>query len=127
MTDTPEVPRMAYTEELMQSTVEAVDIVANMVRASMFEQGALPPPEILHWYTRNVALRLVAAEYKAIYLNIVEAEIDMMITVDEMEAARAFMRKQKLLGMLHEVDQILKNRRLSLPQHFDATYGGRLP
>lgn len=126
MTDDSGYPKMTYMDELMQSMADGTDMMINMVRASMFEQSQLPPPEILKWYVLNTAYRLVASEYKAVYTSDVEAELDLMVTVDELEAVRAQLNRQKQFGLLADVETILRTRKLHLPPTFDASYGGRL-
>lgn len=111
-----EAPKNAFADELDASMAQGADLLAAMVRLSVFGQQQLPPPEMFSWYVMNLAYKLVAEEHLLVYKLEGASQEAFDATNDELKGVMLILGKQKMFGLQAQVEEVLRIRSLHLPQ-----------
>lgn len=95
-----------YRQELYESLVNGGEMMASMIRQSIFQLGDLPPAEMLAWYVRNATYRFVGK--RALHAVGKATDEELEASASEISAIQILLNKNKQLGLLHEVEEILR-------------------
>lgn len=112
-----EPPKMLFSEEMYQSMGEGADLMASMVRNSIFDDMQMPPPEIFSWYVMNVAYRVTAERYLAIYFKEKSDPEVLKSTEMELQALQLILQKTKQLTLSAKVEDVLRISQLHYPEN----------
>lgn len=95
-----------YHQELIESMTLGGDMMASMIRQSLFEFGEMPPPDMFNWYVRNATYRLVA---KRALLKVERATLEEVeASAQEVAALEVLLTENKQLGLLHEMSEVFR-------------------
>lgn len=115
MTD---APKMMFSEEAMASLVEGSDLMAQLVRDSLYHQQEVPPQPIFQWYVENTAYRYVLEEYRSIYSPDENSAETVKALGEELNVLNNLLSKNKQFGLQTKLNTIMKTRLLHLPEGY---------
>jgi len=116
-----------YADELLVSAVEGAEMLIDMVRASMIEEGAMPPKPFLDWYTTNLGYRFATEEHMLANGQLTkERAAAFNELIAEVQLLRKILNGAKLFTLMAKLDDIMLKRKVSLPLSFDSSHKGRV-
>lgn len=120
MAPSTDAPKMAFDNELMESTFKGSALMASMVEDSVVND-ILPPHEIWEWYVTFTAYRFVMTEYNAVYRPNENSEAALHMIRESLGLVQDVLIRQKQFGLQQKVNDILRTRKLHLPEAYVRT------
>lgn len=108
-------PKMMFAEETAMSMAEGADLMASMVRVSVFQNNELPPQEIFTWYVMNCVYRYIAEEYAVMYKHEGASEEVFKATAEELNGIRLVLANTKQFVLQARIDETLRIREMHMP------------
>ena len=106
----------------MASLVEGSDLMAQMVRDSLYNQQEMPPQPIFQWYVENTAYRYVLEEYRSIYSPDEKSDETVRALGEELGVLSTLLAKNKQFGLQAKLNHIMRTRFLHLPEGYINTH-----
>jgi hypothetical protein len=121
------MPVVPYEKEMLDNSALGADLLGHIVRAGLFDEKhpQMPPAEVFEWYVMDVTFRFIGEEH--IYIHLLgrdPAQADgLKAALTELVMVIDIIARNKQFGLQGKVGEVLRIRRLKLPENFDHTYG----